>query len=62
MSNNISADLELMTQECCNCEVDDEKYVVVVSQLGKPAAHYCLSCATSLHNKIDRILREVPAV
>lgn len=60
MSNNIKVDLEQMTTPCCNCDADDEKYVVVVSKLGKVAEHYCLSCASALQSQLYRLMREVP--
>jgi len=62
MSNNISVDLEQQTEACCNCDSEDEKFCVVVTRLGKPADHFCLSCISALHAKLDRVLREVPTL
>lgn len=62
MSNGIRIELEQQTLPCGNCEADDEKFSIVITRLGKPADHFCLSCASSLNNKLDRIMREVPTI
>lgn len=58
--SNLKVSLEQQSDACVVCDVDDERYTIVVSKLGHPAEQYCLTCASSLHNQLDRILREVP--
>lgn len=60
--SNVTVDLERQTEPCCDCDSDDEQLVAVVSVPGIKALHFCLSCACSLNNKVERLLREVPPV
>jgi len=58
----ITVDLERQTEPCGACDSDSETLVAVVTRLGRPADHYCLSCACTLKDKLDRLLREVPTI
>ena len=57
---SVNVGLIVQTMPCAGCESDDERIMLRIEKNVTEVDEICLSCASQLHHKLQKLLREVP--